>query len=112
MSRIDGVEPSDSAALSRHTPAPAVQAEPVAWGTVLGEYAHIVWGSRRPDDNLHTIPLYAAPVAAQPALMAEAEALAVSFAHAMYATDRHDYQEGYARARAALLAWIAAHTKA
>jgi hypothetical protein len=100
-----GVEPSDSAALSRHTPAPAVQAEPVAWVTVLGEYAHIVWGSRRPDDNLHTIPLYAAPESAQPALMAEAERLvnAVSDAESIVACNR---------ARAALLAWIAAHTKA
>lgn len=37
------------------------QGEPVAWATMLGSYAHIEWGNRKPDSGTHTIPLYTAP---------------------------------------------------
>lgn len=49
-------------------PAPTAAAtpEPVAWVTRLGAYAHISWGSKRPDDVTHTTPLYAAPAQAGP----------------------------------------------
>lgn len=37
------------------------QQAPVAWATMLGSYAHIQWGEHKPDDSLHSIPLYAQP---------------------------------------------------
>ena len=37
--------------------------EPVAWASLIGQYAHIVWGKQRPDDEIHTIPLYTSPTA-------------------------------------------------
>jgi hypothetical protein len=35
--------------------------EPVAWAFLNGQYAHIVWGKQRPDDEIHTTPLYTNP---------------------------------------------------
>ena len=39
------------------------QQEPVAWAFLNGQYAHIVWGKQRPDDEIHTSPLYTSPPA-------------------------------------------------
>ncbi len=39
--------------------------KPVAWASILGEYAHIQWG-KKPDDNIHTIPLSVHPVPSIP----------------------------------------------
>jgi len=38
--------------------APQPPSEPVAWAALLGGYAHIEWGSKRPDDCLHNTPLF------------------------------------------------------
>lgn len=45
---------------------PAQQQGPVAWAFLNGQYAHIVWGKQRPDDEIHTIPLYTSPPASKP----------------------------------------------
>lgn len=45
---------------------PSQQQEPVAWAFLNGQYAHIVWGKQRPDDEIHTIPLYTSPPASKP----------------------------------------------
>ena len=45
---------------------PAQHQEPVAWAFLNGQYAHIVWGKQRPDDEIHTIPLYTSPPASKP----------------------------------------------
>ena len=46
------------AALTAHPSA----GEPVAWACNFGDYAHISWGSKRPDYPIrYDIPLYAAP---------------------------------------------------
>jgi hypothetical protein len=34
------------------------QSEPVAWYSPLGNHSHIVWGSVKPDDNIHTESLH------------------------------------------------------
>ena len=40
------------------------QAEPVAWATQLGEYAHIQWGAKRPEyPMVYEFPLYTRPQA-------------------------------------------------
>ena len=45
----------------------AKQAQPVAWATRLGEYAHIQWGSKPPEYPVaYEVPLYTAPPPRQP----------------------------------------------
>ena len=48
--------------------------EPVAWATQLGEYAHIKWGSKRPEyPMVYEFPLYTRPQAREPKQPAQDE---------------------------------------
>lgn len=39
---------------------------PIAWAFLNWNYGHVVWGAKRPDDEIHTTPLYTTPPAAYP----------------------------------------------
>ena len=39
--------------------------EPIAWAFLNWNYGHVAWGAKRPDDEIHTTPLYTTPPAAQ-----------------------------------------------
>ena len=42
------------------------QPEPVGWAFLDVEYGHITWTTKRPDDEIHTIPMYVGPQTSDP----------------------------------------------